>query len=180
MRKYHIFDVRDGLGDRPDVIIFAESPQKAVEQLYTNVKRDYTGGGDIVVRGVRGSFVYNGDRNDVEIVQFDKDGYIHTEFVITKKEPSEIISHAPIQTVYIPAYDEHDGVYGMYVKLRWVCPICGQPRGQIKSVRSYDGSRVLPCDGWDNPCGHVDKYDACRKEAAENGLNPKHTEGGGQ
>ncbi len=82
-----------------------------------------------------------------------------------------------IKTVYIPAREQHGGVYGMYVKLWWVCPICGQPRGQIKNVRSYDGSRVLPCDGWDNPCGHVDKYDACRKEAAENGLNVKPAEG---
>lgn len=82
-----------------------------------------------------------------------------------------------IKTVYIPAREQHGGVYGMYVKLWWICPICGQPRGQIKNVRSYDGSRVLPCDGWDNPCGHVDKYDACRKEAAENGLNVKPAEG---
>lgn len=34
------------------------------------------------------------------------------------------------------------------------------------------------CDGWENPCGHVDKYDAVRDEAASNGLNPHYAEGG--
>lgn len=76
-----------------------------------------------------------------------------------------------IKSVIIPARDNHDGVDAVLVSLKWVCPVCGKPRGEIKKVASYDGSRYLPCDGWINPCGHVDKYDAVRKEAAENGLN---------
>lgn len=78
---------------------------------------------------------------------------------------------APIKTVYIPARAEHDGTHGINVKLRWVCPICGAPRGKISNGRSYDGSRVLFCNTWQNPCGHVDKYDDVRAEAAANGLN---------
>lgn len=83
-----------------------------------------------------------------------------------------------IKTIQIPACENHDGYFAVKVKLRWVCPVCGQPRGGIQRVRSYDGSRVLFCDGWENPCGHVDKYAACRKEAAENGLNPDFVGGG--
>ena len=77
-----------------------------------------------------------------------------------------------IKTVYIPACVEHDGISGTCVKLYWNCPVCGQPRGEIMNdVRSYDGSRILYCDGWRNPCGHNDKYSAVRNEARNNGLN---------
>ena len=31
---------------------------------------------------------------------------------------------------------------------------------------SFDGSRRLGCDGWHNPCGHVDSYADVRKEAS--------------
>ncbi len=86
---------------------------------------------------------------------------------------------APIKTVYIPARAEHDGAHGINVKLRWVCPICGAPRGEISNGRSYDGSRVLFCNTWQNPCGHVDKYDDVRAEAAANGLNGDVFAGGG-
>lgn len=86
---------------------------------------------------------------------------------------------APINTVYIPARAEHDGTHGINVKLRWVCPICGAPRGEISNGRSYDGSRVLFCNTWQNPCGHVDKYNDVRAEAAANGLNGDVFGGGG-
>ncbi len=76
-----------------------------------------------------------------------------------------------IKEVYIPACAEHEGQRGVKVKLHWVCPVCGQPRGKIKKVRSYDGSLILFCDGWGNPCGHVDKYDDVIAEAKANGLN---------
>lgn len=76
-----------------------------------------------------------------------------------------------IKSVYIPAREEHEGLHGVTVNLNWLCPICGEPRGQIRKVRSYDGSLCLQCDGWDNPCGHIDKYAAVRKEAIINGLN---------
>lgn len=80
-----------------------------------------------------------------------------------------------VKTVYIPARDEHEGIFGTNVKLRWVCPKCGAPRGKIKIGRSYSGSIVLFCDTWENPCGHVDKYADVRAEAAENGLNAPTT-----
>lgn len=84
---------------------------------------------------------------------------------------AETITPADIKEVCIPACETHEGYKSIKIKLRWVCPICGRPRGAIKNVRSYDGSMCLQCDGWTNPCGHTDKYDNVRKEAKTNGLN---------
>lgn len=73
--------------------------------------------------------------------------------------------------VIIPARENHDGLASMIVTLEWICPKCGQPRGETFAGRSYDGSRILDVSCWNNPCGHVDKYSDVRKEAQENGLN---------
>lgn len=69
------------------------------------------------------------------------------------------------RTVTIPAMEQHEGFYAVKVTLNWVCPVCGGERGQPQPAISWDGSRRLLCDGWVNPCGHVDKYSAVRKEA---------------
>jgi hypothetical protein len=71
------------------------------------------------------------------------------------------------KTVTIPAKKEHLGLWSMQVKLKWICPICGCKRGTVKKGRSYDGSRTLMVDTWENECGHIDKYEALRKEAKE-------------
>lgn len=76
-----------------------------------------------------------------------------------------------IRKVCIPDCENHCGLFSIEVNLEWVCPICGKPRGVIKKGRSYDGSLVLFCDTWENPCGHIDFYKSLRKEAKENGLN---------
>jgi len=76
-----------------------------------------------------------------------------------------------IKTVTIPAGREHQGYYSLTVKLYWTCPTCGGPRGEIGTGFSYDGSRRLVVNVWENPCGHVDYYPNVREEAAHNGLN---------
>lgn len=76
--------------------------------------------------------------------------------------------------ITIPACDEHEGILTSTVRLLWVCPVCQGPRGDVYPTVSYDGSRRLDCDGWQNPCGHVDKYFAVREEAKRNGLNQPH------
>ncbi|MBE9178737.1 hypothetical protein IQ268_09210 [Oculatella sp. LEGE 06141] len=83
-----------------------------------------------------------------------------------------------IQTVFIPSTDEHEGVYFARYRVKWVCPACGGQRGEIFPIRSYDGSRSQVCDGWRNPCGHIDRYSQVRQEAATNGLNLKAETGG--
>ena len=70
-----------------------------------------------------------------------------------------------IKEVRIPGREEHEGYYSIVVKVNWVCPVCGGPRGEIFNTFSYDGSRRLPVHGWRNACGHVDKYSAVRIEA---------------
>jgi hypothetical protein len=69
------------------------------------------------------------------------------------------------RTVEIPARDAHDGHASIRVDLLWECPTCGGPRGEVGRAISYDGSRRLECDGWSNPCGHIDLYASVRREA---------------
>lgn len=57
------------------------------------------------------------------------------------------------------------------VRLYWLCPVCGQPRGEPYPAHSYDGSTRIKVDAWSNPCKHVDYYRDVRREAQENGLN---------
>ena len=61
MSTYKVYDIRGGLL-APDEKIEACSPAEAVKLAgYENVKRDYSGrGGEIVVYGPRGSYVYFG------------------------------------------------------------------------------------------------------------------------
>jgi rubredoxin len=75
------------------------------------------------------------------------------------------------KTVEIPDRSRHQGIHKTTVTLEWVCPVCEEPRGEVKKVLSYDGSRRMQVDGWENPCCHVDKYADVIQEAAENGLN---------
>lgn len=76
-----------------------------------------------------------------------------------------------IKTVTIPAMPNHEGIYYVRINLIWECPVCSKPRGSIYETYSYDGSRRLPCTGWLNECGHLDKYADIRIEAKTNGLN---------
>ncbi len=69
----------------------------------------------------------------------------------------------PLQTVVIPAREEHDGMLSLTVVLPWQCMHCGGPRGKPVKGISYDGSRRLQVDTWVNPCGHVEKYGAVRE-----------------
>ena len=79
------------------------------------------------------------------------------------------------RTVRVPASVQHEGIYFSEVTLEWRCPVCDGERGEPSGTFSYDGSRRLWCHGWQNACGHVDKYEAVRKEARLNGLNPHLT-----
>ena len=69
------------------------------------------------------------------------------------------------RTVRIPGSTDHAGQHLITVTVRWVCPNCGGPRGEVRPSVSYDGSRRMGCDGWTNPCGHIDYYADVRREA---------------
>lgn len=70
-------------------------------------------------------------------------------------------------TVTIPSRCEHGGspLYLTTLKISDYCPVCGEKRGTTVKGFSYDGSRRLVVDCWENPCGHVDKYCDVRAEA---------------
>lgn len=76
--------------------------------------------------------------------------------------PTDIL---PVMTVRIPRVQQHEGWHAVEVTLIWECPTCGGPRGEVYDTLSYDGSRRLAVNGWKNPCGHTDYYDAVRREA---------------
>lgn len=46
------------------------------------------------------------------------------------------------------------------------CPVCGGPRGTPSSQHQHDDGATYYVDCWDNPCGHVDTYEAVLIEAA--------------
>lgn len=68
--------------------------------------------------------------------------------------------------VVIPACEQHEGFSSITVTISDYCPKCGKKRGidTIHKGFSYDGSRRLSVDCWDNTCGHVDKYSKVREE----------------
>lgn len=78
------------------------------------------------------------------------------------------------RSVTIPRLPEHEGnpFNLISVTLLWECPVCGGPRGEVEQVVSYDGSLRVHCDGWVNPCGHVDSYDSVRAEAGLASTHP--------
>jgi hypothetical protein len=68
--------------------------------------------------------------------------------------------------VLIPSCVEHEGYPGntMKVDITDKCQQCGKKR-RVKIWRglSYDGSRRLSVDCWQNACGHVDRYETIRE-----------------
>lgn len=68
--------------------------------------------------------------------------------------------------VTIPRTTEHEGMPFnlMTVEIDDKCPKCGEMRGKPYKTHSYDGSRRLTVDGWNNPCGHIDKYSELREK----------------
>ena len=83
------------------------------------------------------------------------------DWLPTKEEEEELDRGCPFpdeRTVTIPGRELHEGLYARRVTLPWVCLHCGGPRGEPFESSSYDGSRQLYVDSWNNPCGHVETY----------------------
>jgi len=45
------------------------------------------------------------------------------------------------------------------------CPICNGPRGEPRNHNFFENGDAHSCDRWDNPCGHVDRYEDVLLEA---------------
>lgn len=46
------------------------------------------------------------------------------------------------------------------------CPTCGGPRGERRGLNSCDDGAFYWVEVWDNPCGHLDRYEDVIREAA--------------
>jgi len=69
--------------------------------------------------------------------------------------------------VTIPKVVEHAGYPGnlITIEISDNCPVCGAKRGTSRwQGLSYDGSRRLNVDCWENACGHIDVYSNVIKE----------------
>lgn len=51
------------------------------------------------------------------------------------------------------------------VEIPAVCPTCGGPRGVPRNLNQVEDGAHYSVDVWDNPCGHVDAYEAVAREA---------------
>lgn len=64
------------------------------------------------------------------------------------------------------------------VEIRNRCSVCNEPRGTPRSYRFFENGDWHTVDVWDNPCGHVDKYDDVLTEAKD--LERQNREGANQ
>ncbi|OLT25842.1 hypothetical protein BJF83_22435 [Nocardiopsis sp. CNR-923] len=46
-----------------------------------------------------------------------------------------------------------------------LCPRCGGLRGQARNLNQHEDGAWYSVDVWDNPCGHVDRYESVAEEA---------------
>lgn len=44
------------------------------------------------------------------------------------------------------------------VTVPWTCLECGEPRGEPYNLNMAEDGDYFSVDVWDNPCGHIDKY----------------------
>lgn len=69
--------------------------------------------------------------------------------------------------VTVPSISEHAGYPSNLItgEISDKCPKCEAKRGVKRwEGLSYDGSRRLNVDCWENECGHIDKYSDVRQE----------------
>lgn len=52
------------------------------------------------------------------------------------------------------------------VEISASCPVCGGRRGEPRNRNFHEDGQWLSCDVWENPCGHVDMYEAVLAEAS--------------
>ena len=76
--------------------------------------------------------------------------------------------------VRIPTCDPilHPGEYRRVIEVEISdnCPKCGGARGKPEVGYTYDGSIRIIVDIWENPCGHIDKYEDVWKEVKQAGM----------
>lgn len=59
-----------------------------------------------------------------------------------------------------PGIRGYQGVVVRTVTIPDYCPVCAGPRGNPYRYRFHEDGDWYECDRWENPCGHVDTYEA--------------------
>jgi hypothetical protein len=72
-----------------------------------------------------------------------------------------------IRIFYRNNFDGGDGwsYYSKAVEIADNCPTCGKRRGTPYDYNFCEDGEWFSVDKWDNPCGHLDTYRECLKEA---------------
>ncbi|MDH5436190.1 MAG: hypothetical protein OEX83_05465 [Gammaproteobacteria bacterium] len=71
------------------------------------------------------------------------------------------------KSVRIPIFNASEIVAVSMVEIFEFCPVCKGPRGQVMTRLFWEEQKVFECDGWQNPCGHIDNYDQVKNEARQ-------------
>lgn len=72
-------------------------------------------------------------------------------------------------TVALP--DKNQQTQTFDVSINWLCPCCGETRGEPMNTTLTVKGKSFDVNFWVNPCGHFDDYNAIVNEAINNGLN---------
>jgi hypothetical protein len=93
---------------------------------------------------------------------------IHSNFTLLSQKLLYPRDNAPrsrptSRRIFIPATFEHQGLYRLDLVVPWNCIYCGEERGEPFEGFSYDGSLRMNVTCWENPCGHVESYEAIRQ-----------------
>jgi hypothetical protein len=69
--------------------------------------------------------------------------------------------------MYRNNFDGGDGwsYYPRTIQIADLCPQCGERRGTPYNYNFCEDGEWFSVDKWSNPCGHLDTYGACWREA---------------
>lgn len=51
------------------------------------------------------------------------------------------------------------------VDVLWECPTCGEKMGEPKGKNFFEDGDSYHCDVWENPCGHVARYEELKMKS---------------
>lgn len=71
-----------------------------------------------------------------------------------------------LRTVRVQDTQDHLVPQVVTVTVPWICPACGDPRGETEQVTIRMAGQQVQIDRWINECGHIDRHRDVVREAA--------------
>lgn len=111
-------------------------------------------------------------------------GSVTLPFRLTDAVSERIWAQLPRQTMTVTIRDRSkEAAWGsgptsprtMKITIPAYCPLCGGRRGEPRGANACDDGTWYWVQQWDNPCGHVDRYEAVLAEAlppTRSGVRP--------